>query len=299
MSGHVSKKQRKPNYKYLFQTKKSKERKKQPSREDVTEEPAIRPDQKESTRDTSQHEFQKSGCQKEETVSEEQKEVNTIQFKETAHENDSNIHADTEKTEVIENLDTGQRKAEVEESSVERAVTDQTITEKNDSLSCEETFFSFKDESKETVGTEKVVQAENVVETDIYKDKVVTDIKSGATIDTAVIKTSEPESKEEYFKTESYDLKGVYKVPSLEKVNTETKETEVLPETLQAESGDIVREERETKNECVTTREPKLLEDLEKIKTEGVAQKQLYPDLTRDIEQYRAELEQVSVVHIV
>ena len=202
-------------------------------------------------------------------------------------------------------VDTGQERYVVDEGAEAQGAASGKVVDKIENESLEtETFYSFQEETEN-----QVVKSENESELgDECQAEIVSD-RGAASNETAMIKPQEPESKEESAIIESKD-KSNAEAAALQNVVTDTiksdlESTESVQAIGQKHSKETVVEDLEVKDEPVSTEADSKIDNVSEVSeaASGVAlgQKHIYPDLTKDIEQYKAEIEQVGyhlLIHV-
>ena len=197
-------------------------------------------------------------------------------------------------------LDTGQEKDIANKGADAQDMASQKIINKGENESLEtETFYSVQEEMEN-----KVVKDESESHIgDVCKTEVGSDIDSiSVKVAAAVIKPSDLESKVEHSIIESEERSNV-EAGTLQDIATESKYDSEITEPIQAIGESHVKETVikvvENKDKTVTAEASSKVDNVaevsEGVSGVGLGQKHLYPDLTKDIEQYKAELEQVGL----
>ena len=246
-------------------------------------------------------------------VKSEIENLNTVELAQT--DRVEHLETDKGKNDHGTDINTGQRKTEPQTStdldtdqpSIRAEKQDgtseiETIKKiENESLESE-TFNSFQEvrEGKQDQVVKSEIECESNTLGDLSEAEVITD--TGTTKETAVIKPCESESKEEHSKTESTDKSNV-EATMLQNVVTETEKsdserTDAVQAVIQGHSKEMVKEDSEVKNESVKAEGESKTENVPEV-SEGkpgvaVEQEHIYPDLTKDIGKFKAELEQVG-----
>ena len=313
-------------YLFIFKPKKHKERKKQSTVEEIDVEPVPRLHHDIQSEKKAQEDMGTKHLPEVEKDKDKIKETEEIGQKETVETLDTGQlkfevkdlnKVKKAQNDRVENLETGKRNDDQEidigtsvdvETGQERYVVDEgaeaqdaasgKVVDKTENESLEtETFYSFQEETEN-----QVVKSENESELgDECQAEIVSD-RGAASNKTAVIKPQEPESKEDSAIIESKD-KSNAEAAALLNVVTETKSDLESTESVQAigqkHLKETVMEDLEVKDEPVSAEAESNIDNVSEVSeaASGVAlgQKHIYPDLTKDIEQYKAELEEVGI----
>ena len=243
-------------------------------------------------------------------VKSEIENLNTVESAQT--DRVKHLETDKGKNDHGTDINTGQRKTEPQTSTdldigqpnIDAEKQDgtseiETISKvENESLESE-TFYSFQEvrEGKQDHVVKSEIECESNTLGDLSEAEVIT--ATGSTEETAVIKPCESESKEEHSKTDKSNVEAT----TLQNVLTETEKsdserTDAIQAVIQGHSKEMVKEDSEVKNESVKAEGESKTENVPEV-SEGkagvaVGQKHIYPDLTKDTEKFKAELEQVG-----
>ena len=279
-------------YLFFFQPKKSKEKKKEPAKENLTEtpRPAIRPDPTDDIQHA-QTEVSEDENPKHKSETDKGKDVSNEQAR------------NTEETEKV--LDTGQNKAD---SSQERLVgpevknevdkTEIASSENAATDSCKETNDKILHPDINNIVENVIKNVEDVKISESNIDNIcdgggsAITVETGATNVTAVIMTQMIEKTV----TEG-DIKDLKLETDTDKVFYKTEEVTVDVNQTRHEISSPAREELKIeKTEGVAENQDRHASEVSKESEFPAAEpKHIYPDLSKDIEKYRTELEQVSV----
>ena len=309
----------------IFQPKKLKEKKKQVEESDVDPVPRfhhnVQAEKKagEGTSTKQPPEVKKYEDKTRETVDENESKLQTeIGQKETVEILDTGQFKSEKQGYMVENretnldtgqtesnslasggLDTGQEKdiAGISGDAQDTALLKIIDKGENESLETQ-TFYSVQEEMEnEGVKDENESHVGDVCKTEVGSDIDSISAKAAA----AVIKPSDLESKLEHSVIESEDRSNVV-AGTLQDVVTESKYDSEITEPIQAIGEShvkktvikVVENKDKTVNAEASSKTDNVAEVSEDVSGMGLGQRHLYPDLTKDIEQYKAELEQVG-----